>query len=89
MKGCRKIFNNSKTYINACVAGREWENKDGYINLDLYLPRLSKDGVPLENLEVETSRLLKFNSDSHIRRLKNKTTAPQESTSMADDFDIF
>lgn len=89
MKACRKIFSNSGTYINACVGGREWENKDGYVNLDLYLPRLSKDGVPLESLEVETSRLLKFNSETHIKRLKKKASAPAESTSMADDFDIF
>ena len=54
MVECNKLFSNSE-YFNACIGGREWENKDGYVNLDLFLPRLSKDGVPLEALEKDLS----------------------------------
>ncbi len=32
------------TYINACIGGREWENKEGYINYDLFLPSNSTEG---------------------------------------------
>ena len=38
-------------------------DKDGYINLDLFLPRMSKDGVPLEALDKENSRLLHLMND--------------------------
>ena len=91
MKACRDLFSNSSTYINACVAGREWENKDGYINLDLYLPRLSKNGVPLEALDTENSRLIQFNSTEHIKKINKKPTATLQKAenSIADDFDIF
>ena len=41
------------TYINACIGAREWENKEGYVNNDLFLPRASKDGISIERLDVE------------------------------------
>ena len=28
-------------YINACLGAREWENKEGYVNNDLFLPKRS------------------------------------------------
>ena len=56
---CNKLFSNSE-YFNACIGGREWENKEGYVNYDLFLPRMSKDGIPLEELNKENSRLLTF-----------------------------
>ena len=81
------------TYINACVGGREWENKDGYINYDLFLPRNSKDGVAMEALDVENSRLYKFDKSEHVRELANKKTSPTTDTfepasTAGDDFDL-
>ncbi|MBE18153.1 MAG: hypothetical protein CMH79_05275 [Nitrospinae bacterium] len=61
-------------FFNACVAGREWENKEGYVNNDLFLPRMSKDGIPLEALNKENSRLLSFNKENHIIPVKKKNT---------------
>lgn len=93
---CNVLFS-GPTFINACVGGREWENKEGYINYDLYLPRPSKDGVPLENANAENSRLLVFNKADHVRELKNKTnnsTSDDSSpfatatTSVGGDFDL-
>ena len=63
MTQCASLFTNNEKgsiWINTCLASREWENKEGYVNNDLYIPRMSKDGVGLENLEVDDSRLLKF-----------------------------
>ncbi len=65
--------NGHSEFFNACVAGREWENKDGYINNDLFLPRMSKAGIPLEALNKENSRLLTFDKDEHIKPVKKKS----------------
>ena len=62
----------SGTYFNVCLGSREWENKEGYINNDLYLPKLSKDGVPAEQLDKENSRLLSFNEGTHVRKVQKK-----------------
>jgi hypothetical protein len=79
-------------YINCCIGGREWENKDGYINYDLFLPRNSKDGVSMESLDTENSRLYEFSKSEHVRELK-KTSSTTESFEPAsknagDDFDL-
>lgn len=72
-KGTQNIPNGcSSDFFNACIAGREWENKEGYINNDLYLPRMSKDGIPLEAIGKENSRLLEFNKGEHIKPIKKK-----------------
>jgi hypothetical protein len=79
------------TFINACVGGREWENKEGYVNYDLFLPRNSRDGVSLEALDVENSRLYKFSKEDHVRELKKtQTTSSFEpaSSNTGDDFDL-
>ena len=80
------------TYMNTCVGSREWENKEGYINNDLYLPRASKDGVAIESLDKENSRLYEFSKKDHVREVQKKpsqTTQSFEPTSKAgDDFDL-
>ena len=93
MEFCNTLFSNSE-YFNACIGGREWENKDGYVNLDLFLPRISKDGVPLEALDKENSRLLTYNEKDHLRKIqekKNTTTnsfEPATTVNASDDFDL-
>jgi hypothetical protein len=72
MVECNKLFSNSE-YINVCLGAREWENRDGYINNDLFLPRMSKAGIPLEALNKENSRLLTFDKDEHIKPVKKKS----------------
>jgi len=79
------------TYYNFCIAGREWENKEGYINYDLFLPRNSRNGVSLETLDVENSRLYKFSKEDHVKELKKtQTTSSFEpaSSNTGDDFDL-
>jgi len=73
MNQASKVF--SKTdFFNACIGSREWESKEGYTNDDLYLPRVSKDGVPVETLNVENSRLMTFDRATHVRALVKKET---------------
>jgi hypothetical protein len=80
------------TYINACIGAREWENKEGYVNNDLFLPRPSKDGVALERLNIENSRLYAFSKKDHVRELVKKvsptTNSFEPSAKAGDDFDL-
>jgi len=75
MTECGKLMEGSK-FINMCIGGREWENKEGYINNDLFLPRISKDGIPMEAVDAENSRLLQFDRAKHVKALVKKDTSP-------------
>ena len=75
MTECGKLMEGSK-FINMCIGGREWENKEGYVNNDLFLPRISKDGIPMEAVDAENSRLLKFDRAVHVKALVKKDTSP-------------
>jgi len=45
------------------------------VNNDLFLPRISKDGIAMEALDKEdTSRLLKFDRAVHVKALVKKDT---------------
>jgi len=74
MNSCNSLFTGEScsVFVNACIAGREWENKEGYINSDLFLPRISRNGISLEKLDVEDSKLIEFNKDNHITPIKKK-----------------
>jgi len=82
------------TYMNVCLGTREWENKEGYVNNDLYLPKISRAGVPLEALDVENSRLIKYNVNdkNHYRPVVVKnvsaTNSFEPAAAVGDDFDL-
>ena len=80
---CDRLMGGSKL-INMCIGGREWENKEGYINNDLFLPRISKDGIAMEALDKENSRLLKFDRAVHVKALAKKETSNDEIPFKAD-----
>lgn len=67
-------FNNDQpfkdTYLNYCVAAKEYKNKAGYIAYDLFLPKFSKLGVPFEAIGTKPSRLLKYNDTEYLKKLK-------------------
>jgi len=65
-------------YINACLGAREWENKEGYVNNDLFLPKRNRMGVPLEEVDAENSNLITFdkNDTNHFRAMVKKESAP-------------
>ena len=81
-------------YINACLGAREWENKEGYVNNDLFLPKRSRNGVPLEALDTEGSSLLTFdkNDTNHFRPMVQKAptvaTSFEPAVTSGDDFDL-
>jgi len=93
MSSVNSLFSNSN-FINTCLASREWENKEGYINNDLYLPKLSKDGVPMESKDSENSRLITFDPSTHVRAVTKKAeTNGQvkkdfEPTAVKSDFEL-
>ena len=83
MTECDRLMGGSKL-INMCIGGREWENKEGYINNDLFLPRISKDGIAMEAVDKENSRLLKFDRAVHVKALAKKETSNDETPFKAD-----
>ena len=93
MVKCNVALSNTG-YINACLGAREWENKEGYVNNDLFLPKMNKEGVPLEAIDTDNSRLLTFNKDNnqHFRPLLKKdspaTASFEPAKASGDDFDL-
>ena len=55
-------------YLNVCLGGKEYTNKQGYINYDLFLPKFSKQGIPFESgtTDAAASRVSKFDPTKHI-----------------------
>ena len=65
--------------IRMCVAGREYQNKQGYTNYDLFIPKPEKGsrGVyAYESATVtkENSKVFKFDPKIHITKQKPKKT---------------
>tara|TARA_B110000196_G_C21146226_1_gene666741 strand:- start:163 stop:858 length:696 start_codon:yes stop_codon:yes gene_type:complete len=90
MVSCRSLLSNTNVWLNACIGSREWENQDGYINNDLYLPRMNKTGVPLEAVSVETSNLMVFSKSEHVRPVKKKESVNsfEPNNGSSDDFEL-
>lgn len=67
-------FNKDKPFegkfLRYCLAGKEYMNKGGYPNFELFLPKFSKTGIPFEPKGVVVSKLIKFNPAEHIRKKK-------------------
>lgn len=90
VSSCNTVLSNSD-FFNACIGGKEWENKDGYVNHDLFLPKRSKDGVSIERLDTENSNLVQYNADTHIVRMKKSEPVAKfepSTNSVSDDFDL-
>jgi hypothetical protein len=84
-------FNSDKPFkdkfVKMCVAGREYMNKAGYMNFDLYLPRAGRGQVNMETVDREPSKLIAFDSEAHIKKAKTESVASFSSTS-DDDLDV-
>lgn len=63
-------------YLRMCICGREYQNRQGYTNYDLYLPFWSKEGVAyeLESVPEAMSKVFKYNPEIHILK-KSKPDA--------------
>ena len=82
-------FNQDKpfkdVYLKLCVAGREYMNKAGYMNYDLYLPKQAKGQLNMQKADAETIKLMPFNEEVHIKKAKSETVS---SFSAGSDFDV-
>jgi hypothetical protein len=77
-------------YINFCIAGKEYTNKEGYIAYDLFIPKASNKKYGFSN---NISNVITFNEKDHILPEKKKNVESvsdfepnKESNS---DFDLF
>lgn len=63
-------------HIRACIAGREYQNKQGYTNYDLYLPKGTKGHYAYESAQVpeNASKIIKFDPAIHITKSRAKKT---------------
>lgn len=81
-------------YINACLGAREWENREGYVNNDLFLPKRTRMGIPLEALDVEDSNLTVFDKtdSNHFRPFAKKeptvVNSFEPSSTSGSDFEL-
>lgn len=87
-----EAFNSEKPFKNKfvkmCVAGREYMNKQGYMNYDLFLPKVMRGQVNFERVNAELSKLIKFDSEAHIKKAKTESVASFSSAGSDDDLDI-
>lgn len=69
-------FNDEKPFadkfLNVCLSGREYMNKQNYIQHDLYFPKFTRNGIPFESESVDSaaSRVYAFDPENHIKKLK-------------------
>lgn len=76
-------------FYRFCIAGKEYTNRAGYTAYELFLPKYSKDGVPVEPDDVSAPRLIKFNPTEHIKKKKVENVADfGTGTKAADDFNL-
>jgi hypothetical protein len=53
-------------YLAWCIGGKEYDNKQGYLNYDLYLPRGDNGNYVFESLGASPSKLQIFDQTKHI-----------------------
>ena len=54
--------------INVCLAGKEYTNKAGYTDFDIFFPKFSKSGVPFEGTTKAKSRIIQFDEKEHVKK---------------------
>ena len=93
MTACNGLFSNSE-FVNMCLGSKEWINKDGYINDDLFLPKIIKGDVPIETVGVEPSKLIVFSTDDKnhykkaIKKESEKVNQFEPAKASGNDFDL-
>jgi hypothetical protein len=93
MTACNGLFSNSE-FVNMCLGSKEWINKDGYINDDLFLPKIIKGNVPIETVGVEPSKLIVFSADDKnhykkaIKKESEKVNQFEPAKASGNDFDL-
>ena len=57
-------------FVRMCIGGKEYQNREGYTNHDLFLVRNQRGTYNMENANVADSKLIKFDADLHIKKKK-------------------
>lgn len=74
-----KAFNQDKPFagkfLNVCVAGKEYTNREGYKAYELFLPKFTKQGIPFELADTNPSKVYKFDEATHIKRKDSITVS--------------
>jgi hypothetical protein len=85
-------FNKDKPFkdefFRFCIGGKEYTNRGGYKAYELFLPKYSKEGTPIEKDDVSTSKLIKYNEAEHIRKKKEEKVEGFGTEKSASDFEL-
>jgi len=54
-------------YLEFCIAGKEYMNKSGYINYDMWLPKAENGKYALAN---ESDRVIAYSEPKHLKKLE-------------------
>lgn len=57
-------------FLSWCIGGKEYDNKQGYTNYDLFLPRADQGKYIFEELSASPSKLQQFDETKHIIKKK-------------------
>lgn len=57
-------------FLEYCIGGKEYQNKQGYTQYDLFLPKFSKAGTPFQAKGTTPNKLIVFKESEHIRKSK-------------------
>jgi hypothetical protein len=72
LEAAKKYLIDPERYINFCIAGSEYENKAGYTQYRLFLPKMEKGKMPYELVAdgEKPSKLITFSEAVHIKKKK-------------------
>ena len=59
-------------WVDVCLGGKAYTNKQGFINYDLFFPWFNANSVPVELPGTSPSKLYKFTREMHIIQPKAK-----------------
>ena len=66
-------FNNEAPFkdifFDACVAGKEYENKNGYTSYDMWFPKGAKDAYAIT---AKGGKVLPYNEADHLKKMETK-----------------
>jgi hypothetical protein len=57
-------------YLDFCIAGKEYENKSGYIAYDMWLPKAESNKYAYG--DVDSAKVLEYNESKHLKKLEIK-----------------
>lgn len=72
-------------FLNWCVAGKEYTNKNGYKAYELFLPRFEKGKSPFSSEDKKPYELIAFSETTHIKRKESKAVESFGSDNDIDD----